>query len=94
MKTQLAVAVLLAMVSIAAPAADKEAYDRRVADNEMALFQQLDRDRDGRLSRDEAKGDLTLGPRFSDIDINRDDVITREEMLRHIEQAYGVKPAS
>ena len=94
MKTQLAVAVVLAMVSVAAPAADKEAYNRRVADNDMALFQQLDLNRDGRLSRDEAKADLNLGPRFSDIDINRDDFVTREEMRRYIEHTYGVKPAS
>lgn len=47
---------------------------------DMAPFRQLDVNGDGRLTQDEAKSDFNLGPRFSDIDINRDGIITPEEM--------------
>lgn len=94
MNTKTLVAVLLAASSVIASADDKEAYNRRAADNDMTLFRQLDLNGDGRLSHDEARGDLNLGPRFSDIDINRDGIVTPDEMRRYIEQTYGIKPAA
>lgn len=60
----------------------------------MAAFRQRDLNGDGRLTRDEAKGDLNLGPRFNDIDINRDGVVTPEEMRRYVERTYGVSPSA
>ncbi len=89
-----AVAFLLATTSLWASADDREAFNRRAADNDMAQFQRLDLNGDRRLTYDEARGDLNLGPRFSDIDINRDGIVTVEEMRRHIEQTYGSRPAT
>lgn len=59
-----------------------------------ALFQTLDRDADGVLTREETRGDLDLGPRFADMDINSDGRVTREELLRYLEQQFGARPQS
>jgi Ca2+-binding EF-hand superfamily protein len=68
---------------------DAADYNRRAAENDAGLFRQLDRDGDGMLTRSETGGDLNLGPRFDDIDINRDGVITGAEMRRYLEQRYS-----
>lgn len=94
MNTKIVVAILLAASSAIAAADDREAYNRRAVDNDMTLFRQLDLNGDGRLTQDEARGDLNLGPRFSDIDIDRDGLVTPDEMRRYIEKTYGVKPAA
>lgn len=86
-------AVALATVAAAAAADDRAEYYRRAATADLAAFRALDLDRDGRLGREEARGDLNLGPRFDDIDINRDGVITAEEMERYIVQTYRVSTA-
>jgi Ca2+-binding EF-hand superfamily protein len=94
MKMKIMIAVLLLVVlSLAAVADDRENFNRRAAEADLALLRQLDLNGDGYLTKDEAKGDLRLGPRFDDIDINRDGVITPQEMRRYIEQTYGVNPA-
>lgn len=90
--TKVAAAFLLVIASLAASADDRETFNRRAADNDMALFHQIDLNHDRRLTYDEAKGDLNLGPRFNDIDINRDGIVTLEEMRRYIEQTYGIRP--
>lgn len=77
----------------AALADDKASFNRRAAERDAALFAALDRNADGALTREEARPDLTLGPRFDDADIDRDGVITRAEMQRYLEQRYGVQPA-
>jgi Ca2+-binding EF-hand superfamily protein len=87
------VAALLVGWSFAAAADDRTEFNRRAAAADMALYRALDLNGDGRLTRDEVRGDLRLGPRFDDIDINRDGVITPEEMKRYIEQTYGVSPS-
>lgn len=94
MKMKITIAALLLVVlSIAAVADDRENFNRRAAEADLALLRQPDLNDDGYLTKDEAKGDLRLGPRFDDIDINRDGVITQQEMRRYIEQTYGVHPA-
>jgi Ca2+-binding EF-hand superfamily protein len=82
--------LLVACIS-GAGANDKADYERRAAANDMTLFQSLDRDKDGRVTLSEAHGDLNLGPRFDDIDINRDGVVTMEELQRYIRQQYGIQ---
>ena len=65
-------------------------FNRRAAARDVELFGQLDRNGDQRLVKEETRGDLNLGPRFDDIDINRDGVVTQEELERYLGQRYGV----
>ena len=56
----------------------------------MDLFQELDRDRDGRVTRAEAAGDLNFLPAFGDMDINGDSAVTIDELRRFLELKIGV----
>ena len=84
-----AVFVVLTACSVGAGADDKAEYDRRSAARYTMLFQSLDRNADGTVTRLEARGDLDFGPRFDDMDINRDGVVTMAELQRFIEQEHG-----
>ena len=86
-----AVLVLLAGWAVTAGADDKAEYDRRAAARYTMLFQSLDLDGDGTLTRSEARGDLNFGPRFDDMDINRDGIVTTAELQRFIEQEHGAQ---
>ena len=92
-KNWISAAVLTALVAplMLAQADDRTEYNRRAAARDSALFQSLDRNGDGAVTREETKGDLDFGPRFDDIDINRDGTITRDELQRYIAQRYGVE---
>ena len=57
-------------------------YLKRVADNYRAAF--AAHERNGVVTRAAVRGDLFFEPRFDDIDINRDGVITREELDRFL----------
>jgi hypothetical protein len=89
------ICVIAALVAACgtASADDRADYNRRAAERDVALFSALDLDGDRVLTRDEARPDLTLGPRFNDADINRDGVVTREEMQRYVDQQYGTSGA-
>jgi hypothetical protein len=89
MPRTICVIATLAAACGTASADDRADYNRRAAERDVALFSALDLNADGALSRDEARPDLTLGPRFDDADINRDGFVTREEMQRYIDQHYG-----
>jgi len=93
MKPVLRTATVLILWSGAAIvwADDQAAYNSRAAARHAELFQSLDRNADGLLTREESKGDLNLGPRFDDMDINRDGIVTREELQRYIHQRYGAQ---
>jgi Ca2+-binding EF-hand superfamily protein len=87
-----AVALTTLFCGVGAAAADDKAdYDRRAAQRYTALFQSLDRNGDGAVSREEAQGDLNFLPRFDDMDINRDGMISAEELRRFIESQFGVR---
>ena len=90
MKSKICLAVVLAMTLTTAVADDRETYNRRAAETDLAAFRLLDLNRDGVLTSEEVQPDLNFGPRFNDMDINRDGVITREELRRYLEQTYGV----
>jgi hypothetical protein len=66
-------------------------YQRRVAERYVGLFLSLDLDGDGSVSRAEARSDLNFGPRFDDMDINRDGIVTTAELQRFIEAEYGMR---
>jgi hypothetical protein len=92
--TIVAAAALLLAQGAAIPADDDRAtYNRRAAQTDMSLVRELDRSNNGFLIKEDTRGDLRLGPRFDDIDINRDGIVTPQEMRIYIEQTYGVLPA-
>ena len=95
MKTGLArgaFALLLAITAIVGVRADDKAdFDRRAAVRYMELFQSLDRNADGAVSRDESQGDLNFRPRFDDMDINRDGSVTLAELQRYVDQQHGIR---
>ena len=95
MKITIAAAAALLLVQGAAVPADddRETYNRRAAQTDMSLFRELDRSSNGFLTREDTRGDLRLGPRFDDIDINRDGIVTAQEMRNYIGQTYGTLPA-
>jgi hypothetical protein len=85
---------LLSVTCVNAWANDDEAgYNQRAARTDMSLFREMDRAGNGFLTRDNVRGDMRLGTRFDDIDTNRDEVVTLEEMRAYIEKTYGVLPA-
>jgi hypothetical protein len=74
-----------------AAADDRSEYNRRAAARYVTFFQALDRDRDKTVTKTEAHGDLNFGPRFDDMDINRDRIVTVEELQRFIEREHGAE---
>ena len=87
-----AAVILFLLAAVAASAADdKTAYNERAAAGMASLFQSLDRNADGVVTREESRGDLNFTPRFADMDINSDDNVTQQELLRYIEQRYAVR---
>ena len=70
------------------------AYKRHASQRDADAFSALDRDGDGQLTLIEVRGDIDMEARFNDIDINRDGIITGDEMERYIRLRYGVVPAS
>jgi hypothetical protein len=89
-----AAAALLLAPGAAVPADDdRQTYNRRASQIDMSLFRELDRSSKGFLAKEDTAGDLRLGPRFDDIDINRDGIVTPQEMRSYVEQTYGTLPA-
>ena len=84
---------LLVALAMSAGADDKSDYDRRAAARDLELFHSLDRDADGVVTRTEAWGDVNFLPRFDDMEVDMDGVVTRAELLRYIEQHYGISPS-
>lgn len=74
--------------TLGAAADDRSDYNRRAAAEDTRLYQALDRNGDGRLDLQEVQGDLNLGPRFNDMDIDRNNVVTPEEFQRYLKQRY------
>ena len=90
MKTIAWLATAMVLATTAAVADDRETYNRRAAETDLAAFQQLDLNRDGVLTHEEVRADLNFGPRFDDIDTDRNGAVTREELRRYLERTYGV----
>jgi hypothetical protein len=73
--------------------AEKAGYYLRAAQTDMAVFRELDRAGNGLLTKEDVRGDMRLGTRFNDIDTNRDEIVTLQEMKVYIEKTYSVIPA-
>jgi EF hand len=81
MRTNIALAVALALGCSAALAADKARAPEGAAPAEQSLFERLDKNKDGYVSREEARNlpaDTKLD--FSKLDANTDGRISRAEM--------------
>jgi Ca2+-binding EF-hand superfamily protein len=77
----------------ASSATEANDYLHRAAQRDVATYDALDRNKDGRLTIDEVRGTIDFEARFNDFDINRDGVITREELTRYVALQYGVVTA-
>lgn len=82
-----------ALAGAAAHADERADYNRRAAERYSALFQSLDRDGDGAVTRVEARGDLNFGPRFDDMDIDRNGIVSRAELQRFVALEFEVELA-
>ena len=80
--------VLLACVSTAASADDRDDYNRRSVERFVALFRAADINKDNVVSRDEAEGTIELVARFNDIDVTRDGVITWDELTLFVDRNF------
>lgn len=83
--------VLLLACAMGAGADDKSDYNRRAAADDLSLFHALDRNADGAVTRLEAQGDINFLPRFDDMEINMDGVVTMAELQRYLERTYGAQ---
>lgn len=85
-----ALALACGLNAVASSATDVDVYLQRAAQRDAAMFDALDRNKDARLTIEEVQGNIDFEARFNDFDINRDGVITREELVRYITLQYGV----
>jgi Ca2+-binding EF-hand superfamily protein len=74
------------------PAALKAERERIVAERVKTIFDRLDANRDGKITKDEAKG--LVKEHFDQIDRNRDGVITYEELLQAAQEKRAAKDSS
>jgi len=68
----------------------KEARDQLVNRRVDAIFRDLDANKDGKISRDEARG--RIKHHFDDLDTNKDGFISREELLTAAHEKPGELP--
>jgi hypothetical protein len=85
--------LLVALNAAVASAQDKAAFERRVIERYVSLFEWLDRNHDMAVSRVEAQGDVNFLPVFNDMDIDRDGIVTRAELDRFLTLRYGAPPS-
>ena len=83
--------VLLLACAIHASADDRVDYNRRAAARDLNLFHSLDRNRDSAVTRLEAQGDINFLPRFNDMEVDMDGIVTIAELHRYLEQQYGAR---
>lgn len=83
--------VLLLACAMSASADDRDDYNRRAAARDLSLFHSLDRNGDGAVSRLEAQGDINFLPRFNDMEVDMDGIVTTAELNRYLEQRYQVR---
>ncbi len=85
----LVLSILASVTSAAVLGQDREHYNRQAAARDIARFEALDRDKDGKLTWAEVRGDVDMEARFLDIDGNRDGEISLDELRRYVERNYA-----
>jgi hypothetical protein len=65
-----------------------DSYRLHAATRDLEAYHQLARG--GALRREDAQAHPILGPRFDEADLNRDGVVTAQEMDRYIRRSYGI----
>jgi hypothetical protein len=88
MNTRTSLALAVIAFSTMAVATGRDVYNQRSADRFVAMFLAADVDRDDTISRADAGSSIELAARFDDVDINRDGIITREELTRFIDASF------
>jgi hypothetical protein len=76
MMKKLTTLIILALISGAAVAADK---DKPMRETTAATFDALDQNRDQRISQSEAAGDESVAAQFAALDANGDGALTKRE---------------
>lgn len=71
-----------------AVADDRADYNRRSAERYIAMFRLADLNKDNVVTVGEAQGIIELQAHFNDIDADRDDDITWDELTRYIEATF------
>ena len=89
-----AVAATLLLPAASLAADERAECYQRNANADLARFRALDVNHDNAITREETRGDVDFTPRFDDIDVNRDGVVTLAELLSYVERQYGVKLAA
>ena len=82
------VALIATWLCGVAVAGDREDYNQRSAERFVAMFRAADVSGKHAITRDDAATVIELITRFDDIDINRDGVITQEELTRFIDANF------
>lgn len=82
---------LLMACAVSAGADDRGDYNRRAAKRDLALFHSLDLNADGAVTRLEARGDINFLPRFDDMEVDMNGIVTAAELHRYLEQQYGIQ---
>ena len=75
-------------VSVASAGGGQDSYKLHAATRDLEAYHQLARG--GALKREDAQAHPVFGPRFDEADLNRDGVVTAQEMDRYIRQTYGI----
>lgn len=93
MKATAYYAAAFALLAFSGPACAADArsdYYQRAAARDNAAFQALDLNHNGTVELAEIGGDNDFGPRFDDMDRNRDGVVTQPELALYIRDRYGI----
>jgi len=88
MNTRMSLALAVIAFSTVAFATDRDVYNKRSAERFVAMFLAADVNRSDAISRADAGSSIELAARFDDVDINRDGIITREELTRFIDASF------
>jgi hypothetical protein len=81
--------LMAACVGTLAVADDRADYNRRSAERYIAMFRLADLNKNNVVTLGEAQGIIELQAHFNDLDTDRDDDITWDELTRYIEATFG-----